>query len=45
MGQAAKHKEQDMPEPRDKPKMYPVEVDGRETRVTVPDSECLCGNT
>ena len=28
-----------MPQRRDKPKTYPVEVDGRKTRVTVPDSE------
>jgi len=28
-----------MPERRDKPKTYPVEVDGRKTRVTVPDSD------
>jgi len=26
-----------MPERRDKPKTYPVEVDGRKTRVTVPE--------
>lgn len=37
MGQAPEHKEQGMPERQDKPKTYPVEVDGRKTRVTVPD--------
>jgi len=28
-----------MPERRDKPKTYPVEVDGRKTRVTVPEND------
>ena len=39
MGQAVKHKEQTMPKRQDKAKTYPVEVDGRETRVTVPVSD------
>jgi len=28
-----------MPQRRDKPKTYPVEVNGRKTRVTVPDGD------